>query len=281
MNIFDYAKHLFFSPDLESKLLCPSIVDDFSGEVISEDVADLYPARDESISFSDEQVKFPRKGALRQDEKKGLALHFFANHELLAIEMMAAAILFLKPSKNIEHKEIQKLRRGLLTTILDEQKHFKLYQNRMQEFGCRFGDYPLNDFFWRQMQKVKSLDEYLSVMAITFEGANLDFAHYYREVFKEIGDSKTSSIMNVVYEDEITHVALGAHWLNKWREDESIWNYYLNSLPELLTPSRAKGIIYDEEARTRAGLDSDFIKTLKVYKDDFTVTQRKEWNASK
>ena len=174
-----------------------------------------------------------------------------------------------------------KLKRGLLTTIRDEQKHFKLYVKRMRDFNVEFGDYPLNDFFWRQMQKVKSLSEYLSVMAITFEGANLDFAHYYQNIFSSIGDEKTAQIMKIVYEDEITHVALGAHWLNKWRCDKSVWEYYLESLPELLTPSRAKGIIYNEESRTRAGLDSDFIANLKSYKDGFVVTTRKEWNEAK
>ena len=281
MNIYDYAHSLFFSSDLDSKLIDPSIVSDFSGRPTPTELSTLYPARAEAISFSDEQLKFPKKGALREEKKRALALHFFANHELLAIEMMAAAILFLEQDGQMSNDDYLKMKRGLLTTIRDEQKHFKMYIMRMRDFNVEFGDYPLNDFFWRQMQKVSSLSEYLSVMAITFEGANLDFAHYYQNLFNSMGDEKTAQIMKIVYEDEITHVALGAHWLNKWRCDKTIWEYYLESLPELLTPARAKGIVYNEESRTRAGLDSDFINQLKNYKDGFVVTTRKEWNEAK
>lgn len=280
MNIYDYAHKIFYSGDLKSKLIDPSVVSELNGRAQPVSLEDISPVRDRDISFSDKQLKFPKKGSLSAEKKRGIALHFFANHELLAIEMMACALLHLEHDRELEELEYLKIKRGLLTTIKDEQKHLKLYINRMKDFGVNFGDYPLNDFFWRQMAKVKSLSEYLSVIAITFEGANLDFANYYRGVFKEIGDERTSQIMDIVYRDEITHVALGAHWLNKWREDKTIWEYYVENLPELLTPSRAKGIIYDEEARLKAGLDKDFVNTLKNYRDSFIVTNRKEWNDS-
>ena len=80
----------------------------------------------------------------------------------------------------------------------------------MNEFGVEFGDYPLNDFFWRQLSDIDSFDDFFATMSLTFEAANLDFANFYQKVFSEIGDQKTANILKIVYEDELTHVKLGS-----------------------------------------------------------------------
>ena len=87
--------------------------------------------------------------------------------------------------------------------------------------------YPLNDFFWRQLSDIDSFDDFFATMSSTFEAANLDFAAFYQKVFSEIGDQKTANILKIVYEDELTHVKLGSFWLNKWREKDDLWSYYL------------------------------------------------------
>eukprot|EP00914_Ancora_sagittata_P028288 GHVO01055732.1.p2 GENE.GHVO01055732.1~~GHVO01055732.1.p2 ORF type:complete len:205 (-),score=15.62 GHVO01055732.1:1359-1973(-) len=202
-----------------------------------------------------------------------MALHFFANHELLAIEMMAAALLVL-PTENKEDVIVKK---SILTTIADEQKHFKLYQNRMNDFGLDFGDLPINDFFWRQMTNVKTKEQFFALVSLTFEQANLDFALFYGNAFAEVDDIKTSKIMQTVYDDEISHVALGQRWLNIWRGNDDLFHFYMENLPGLITPSRAKGMIFDLEGRSKAGLDQKYIENLRTYNDDFKITNRKQW----
>jgi uncharacterized ferritin-like protein (DUF455 family) len=140
------------------------------------------PKRENSIQFSDKQLKFPKGKTLSLDNKKAQALNSFANHELLAIEMMATALLIYPHHTD----ELKRFKRGVLKSLIDEQKHFKLYRNRMQEIGYDFGDFPLNDFFWKQMEKLKTPSMYLAVMSLTFEAANLDFAHYYQQIFKTL-----------------------------------------------------------------------------------------------
>lgn len=273
MNVYDYAKSILFSEKLEDKLLSPSCVENFEGltcDILTLDT--LLPARSIKISLSKKQIKFPKKSTLHLNERKALALHFFANHELLAIEMMAAAILYLP----IETQNRKRIQVGILQTIKDEQKHFSMYRHRMNDFGVDFGDYPVNDFFWRQMQKMKSIEEYMSVVALTFEAANLDFAKYYSELFNSIEDHKTSKILNEVYKDEISHVSFGVKWLNEWRKDKSLWFFYQECLPDLLTPARSKGIGFDESGRLKSGMDIDFVNKIKNYRDDFIITTRKE-----
>lgn len=273
MNIYEYANILLNGSSLEDKLL-PAHDISFEGSSTSFKVKSV-PGRSDKLALSTKQIKFPKISTFHLEDRRGLALHFFANHELLAIEMMAAAILKLSVADSKENQLIQK---GLLKTIADEQKHLKLYLNRMKEFKVEFGDYPLNDFFWRQMGDIEDYGTFFSTMALTFEQANLDFAEFYAKVFDEVGDEKSSRIMNIVLEDEISHVAFGRIWSNLWRKDQSLWDYYKTHLPGNLTPARAKGIILNVEARKLAGLDEDFIAQIEGYRDDYTLTNRKSWD---
>lgn len=271
MHYRDYARQILEGESLEDKLLSSKDLE--LSERLEHYELPSNPGRTKRLEFNNEQVKFPRNTSFHLEEKRGLALHFFANHELLAIEMMAAALL-IYPDTN---KEVIQMKKGLIKTIQDEQKHLKMYIARMKEFGIELGDFPLNDFFWRSMDKLTTPSHFYSAMAMTFEAANLDFAQFYEQGFRAVEDFKTADIMRVVVEDEISHVALGAHWLNQWRGDKDLWNYYKTHLPGVMTPARAKGIHFDKEIRTRAGLDQEFITKLDEFRDEFKVTNRKNW----
>ncbi len=83
--------------------------------------------------------------------------------------------------------------------------------------------------------------------------------------------------MRQVFEDEITHVALGGRWLTEWRKDKTLWEYYLSVLPYPLTPARAKGANFLPETRRLAGLEEEWIQKLGAFVDEFKVTNRKSW----
>ena len=116
------------------------------------------PGRGDNFIPSTEKIKFPKTSAFQDVKMRAKALSFFANHELEAIEMMAAAII--KFSSTVSPNEFRKIARGIVSSISDEQKHFRLYTNRMNEFGSQFGDFPLNDFFWKQFEKLYSFDQF-------------------------------------------------------------------------------------------------------------------------
>jgi uncharacterized ferritin-like protein (DUF455 family) len=272
MNVSQWSKQLLLGENLEDKLINPDKLnlDNYSLRTFIE------PGRNSKLTFSSKKLKFPKVGILHLDEKKAMALHSFANHELLAIEMMAAALLKFPH----ETKDQVKLKQGIIEAIKDEQKHLKLYVNRLNDLGYEFGDFPLNDYFWKQMNSLEKFENYLAVMSLTFEAANLDFSLFYEEVFKKLDDKKTATIMKVVYEDEISHVALGSHYLNKWKEDKTLWDYYREVLPWPITPARAKGIKFDKDSRLRAGLGEEFAHQIEVFTGEFQVTKRKSWDES-
>lgn len=265
-SYFDFFKQILLGENLEDKFINESI--DFDSW--KEFELPKLPGRNGKINFSETQLKFPKKNRLNENDQKAIALHSFANHELLAIEMMAAAILIYP------HQDDESIRfkRGIYSALKDEQKHLKLYRKRLNELGYDIGDFPLNDFFWRQMEKLKTPSEYLAVMALTFESANLDFAQYYSKVFRSYGDDKTSDILDIVLEDEISHVAFGAHWMKSWKQDKKLWEYYLQSLPWPITAARSRGIEFDELIHVRAIGDIDFVSSQKLFDDEFSITKR-------
>ncbi len=270
MYLSDFAKEILLNGEVSHKLLCASDIEFDSFEF---NQLPIRPVRAQSIKISDDNsVKFPR-GHFHEREKKAIALHSFANHELLAIEMMASALL-IYPHHT---EELRRFKRGVINSLRDEQKHLKLYIKQLNKLGYEFGDFPLNEFFWSQMHKLKTPMQYLSVMSLTFEAANLDFAHFYKHLFLELGDRDIANVLDIVLMDEISHVQLGVTYLNKWRENKSLWTYYNENLPWPLTPARSKGKHFIEEVRRKAKLDQDFIQQLKNYDDQFAITKRKEW----
>lgn len=229
------------------------------------------PGRPVGWQFSDQKIKFPKSVNLENDQAKAVALHFFANHELLAIEIMCAVLLMF-PSYT---EELKKFKKAIYHALLDEQKHFMLYENRMQKLGYTFGDFPVNDFFWRMGKMIETPAQYCAVMSLTFEAANLDFAHYYRGVFSAMGDAPTAGILQQVFDDEISHVKLGWNFLNQWKNNSDIWQYYCDNLPFPVTPKRAMGIDYQKNHRLSCGISQEFIAQLESFEDSFRVTNRK------
>lgn len=271
-TVMDWAKQLLLAPDLASKLSTLSITAPM-GIWDSSFRLPSTPGRDDRLAFSDKKIKFPKQNALDRALPRAQAIHSFANHELLAIEMMASALLIYPHSET--NPESIRYKRGIMSALRDEQKHLTLYIKRIQELGYDFGDFPLNDFFWRQMDRLKTPASFLSLMALTFESANLDFALFYEEKFREVGDFQTADVLKIVFEDEITHVALGAHWLSNWKGNETLWNYYRTTLPFPITPARSRGLVFRPETRLKAGLPQDWINELQIYVDPFKVTQRR------
>ncbi|MCW7494031.1 ferritin-like domain-containing protein [Leptospira sp. 2 VSF19] len=262
MKVSEYAKHLLLASSLEDKLLPPSRHWDEETEFTAIHIE--APSRSSKFQFSDKKVKIPRLEHLNLESNRGLSLHHFANHELMAIELFAWALLAFPDAP-------RSIRNGFLKTIEEEQTHFKLYLNRMRDFGIDFGDIPLNYIFWKQLGQFKTVESFTAIMSISFEGANLDYAQIYAQVFSYFEDHLTSDIMLTIFEDEVKHVKRGLRAFERSvPENVKHWDHYLSLIHFPFTPRRAKGYLYLPETRLLAGMNPEFIHSLGEYQDEYT-----------
>lgn len=205
---------------------------------------------------------FPKVETLGEDLARGRLLHFFANHELLAMELMALTLLKFPRAE-------ASFRLGLARTIVEEQKHLSLYVARMRELGVDFGDLPVTDYFWNTLKDGRSPLEFVVQMSMTLEQANLDFSLYYQKAVEAVGDAPTAALLQTVYQEEIGHVKHGVMWFNRWRgadqSQEDDWDAYNRLLLPPLNPQRAKGPVFCAAARREAGLSERYITEMEVY----------------
>jgi uncharacterized ferritin-like protein (DUF455 family) len=255
LNVNEWAKMILSSESLADKLYSPdSFVDSASSGRFE---IPATPARPENLRFGSKKRTFP--SAFDQASTRGLALHYFANHELLAMELMALALLRFEEAP-------PGFREGIVRTILEEQSHLRLYLGRMNELGVEFGDLSVNGFFWATISSMKTPMDYIVRMSLTFEQANLDHAAFFKQEFLRFGDETTSALMEKVYQEEIGHVKFGVSWFEALRPKENtFWAEYESQLDLPLSPSRAKGKNFSVPARQQAGLSEHFIRELEVY----------------
>jgi len=272
LNVNEYASQVLFGTNLEEKLrLTTSTVEfEYQQTKIS---SGIVPGRPESLQLgacksasplespARSRVALPARPALVNDRSRGILLHFFANHELLAAELMALALLKF-PAAPVAFRE------GLFRTLQEEQKHTLWYLGRMKECGVTLGEFPVSRFFWDTVSTMETPFDYVSRLSLTFEQANLDYSRHFGSIMEEAGDSRTAKIMDKIYRDEIEHVGYGLKWFRHWKNPgQSDWQAWSHQLTLPLSPSRAKGngIGFNAAGRAEAGLTSEFIRHLAVY----------------
>ncbi len=260
MELREIAQRIIFATTLEEKLWSPEVVtDEQPGNPLD---APMAPERPPELRFKSQVSApgdFPGLHRLESERERGRLLHFFANHELLATELMALALLRFPTAPAA-------FRRGLFQTLKDEQLHTRLYLRRMEACGIRFGEIPVSGYFWRCISGMEHPIDYVAGLSLTFEQANLDFCRHFAQAFEQVGDNATSRLLGRIYQDEIGHVAYGLKWFRKWKSpDLSDWEAFCRQLKFPLSPQRAKGPGLNREARLAAGFDEQFVAELNVY----------------
>jgi uncharacterized ferritin-like protein (DUF455 family) len=260
MELRELAEQVLFSASLEEKLSCPSVVtDDNPGKAL---IVPTAPGRPAKLSFKSNDAsrsEFPGTHELASEENRSKLLHFFANHELLATELMALVLLKFPDAPTA-------FRKGVLQTLKDEQAHTRMYLKRMRDCGMEFGELPLSGYFWRMVSPMEHPIDYVSSLCLTFEQANLDFSKHFAGEFGKVGDADSANLMEKIYRDEIGHVAYGLKWFRRWKDPaQTDWDAFCQQLKFPLSPQRAKGLSLNIAGRKAAGLDAGFISRLEVY----------------
>jgi len=251
--------------ELEAKLV-PPFVGDGGGELLPDvpsgpPIVFERPARAPGLEMHPGSERLPRPIELGDPRARATCLRRFAHHELMAVELFAWALL-LWPDAPAE------LRRGFCLALADEQRHCRMYLERLRAHGGELGDEPLSDYFWKHAPAIRAhprgLAAFLASIGLTLEQANLDFTLLYADGFRRGGDEASARVAEVVHADEQRHVRLAAEWLARLAppgEDEIA--SYTAAVPFPLEASRAKGRRFSAEARRAAGLSEALIEHVR------------------
>jgi uncharacterized ferritin-like protein (DUF455 family) len=257
MELREWAIGILSSDTLEGKLLEPG---EWTDHTPGSPLVWKEPVRPPGMGFNrrTKEEKLPSFQDHADPHKRAICLHRFAGHELLAVEIMAFALLAFPDAPST-------FRKGLAHTLREEQGHVRLYMQQMNRLGIQFGDLPLYRHFWLHTPYIQSPMHYVSMMSLTFEMANLDFAPMYGASFAHFGDREAAELMATILRDEVAHVKFGWRWLNQFKQGgASEWNAWEETLSStLLTPKRAKGFLVHDEPRKQAGIPQEWIDKLK------------------
>ena len=151
----------------------------------------------------------------------------------------------------------------------DAISHRAAHVERAATLGLQFGELPVNSYIWEKSRSFESVLDYLATLPLLFEGRNLDHTIEFAEWFEDAGDARSAALIRTIHRDEIEHVAFGIEWLRRLKPaEQSDWEAFAAHLKWPLRPAKAKGDLFQVEARKQAGLDDEFIELLRAAQEE-------------
>ncbi|RYE89682.1 MAG: DUF455 family protein, partial [Myxococcales bacterium] len=142
-----------------------------------------------------------------------------------------------------------------------------LYRRQMQRYDLDVGAFGVRDWFWLRVPTVSSLPEFLAVMGLGLEAANLDHAPRFAAMLRAVGDPEGAATQEQVAEEEIPHSALALRWFVRLTgaDEASLFARWSEALPPPLSPLLMRGLPLDRDRRGRAGFGRDFLDALEQW----------------
>lgn len=216
------------------------------------------PAHPKLVAPSD----VPRR-RLGSDAGRGALLHAVAHIEFNAIDLAADMICRFASSELIPSGREKEFITDWVKVLDDEARHFGLISQRLRDFNQNYGDYPAHNGLWEAAQATRhDISARLAIAPLVLEARGLDVTPAMIDKFRRANDEKSANILQVIYEDEITHVATGAKWFHiiaavRQRAPEAYF--------AALVKTHFKGLLkppFNEEARAKAGLPRSYYASL-------------------
>ena len=141
----------------------------------------------------------------------------------------------------------------------EEAKHFNLICDCLEAMGSHYGALPAHAGMWRAASDTADdLHGRLAVVPMVLEARGLDVTPGMIEIFRRAGEADAVAAMEVIYSEEVAHVAYGSKWFN-WlcgREGSDPKEVF-HSLVRRYFHGTLKPP-FNEEKRADAGLPPDF-----------------------
>ncbi|HZT17906.1 MAG TPA: ferritin-like domain-containing protein [Dongiaceae bacterium] len=95
----------------------------------------------------------------------------------------------------------------------EEARHFQLLSARLAELGAAYGDLPAHDGLWQAALTTRDdLLARLAIAPLVLEARGLDVTPGMIASLRRHGDAESAAALEVIYREEIGHVAAGRRW---------------------------------------------------------------------
>ena len=97
----------------------------------------------------------------------------------------------------------------------EEAGHFILLSDRLKALGAAYGDLPAHGGLWEAAENTADdLAARLAVVPLVLEARGLDVTPAMIERLRRAGDTDSAAALEVIYAEEIGHVAVGSRWFH-------------------------------------------------------------------
>jgi len=219
------------------------------------------PARPERpILVKPSQVPRRRLGSL---QGRGALLHAVAHIELNAIDLAADMIARFALHPDIEDQDRADFISDWSSVCDDEARHFLLLEERLKELGLIYGDHPAHNGLWEAAQSTSNnFPARVAIAPLVLEARGLDVTPGMIKRLKNVNDHESVTVLEIIYSEEIRHVAIGAKWFKYLAAKRSTPpESYFHSLVKSHFNGQLKSP-FNEKARTLAGLSRAYYEPL-------------------
>ncbi len=212
--------------------------------------------------------EMPKRRKAGTTASKIALLHALAHIELNAIDLAWDILARFAP---LSEQHVQSgdyaLPRGFFDDWCkvadDEAKHFLMLSKRLKELGAKYGDLPAHGGLWDASQKTAhDFTARLAIVPMVLEARGLDVTPAMIKNMRKFDDHVTADLLQIIHDDEITHVAAGTTWFKHWcdfheTDVEAVWQdlvrKYFNG--PLKRP-------FNDPSRIKAGMIPDWYEPL-------------------
>jgi uncharacterized ferritin-like protein (DUF455 family) len=198
------------------------------------------------------------KRALTTDGGRIALLHAIAHIELNAVDL-ALDIVARFATEPVPNSFFD----GWMKVAFEEAKHFRMVRDRLRQLGADYGDLPAHDGLWQAAHDTRNdLTARLAVVPLILEARGLDVTPALQAKMREAGDLESAAVLDVIYEDEKGHVAVGAKWFRflcaRQKKDPA-------AAFQALVRANFRGPLkapFNDIARAEAGLTPSFYRSM-------------------
>jgi len=212
------------------------------------------PDRPELVPFGEVQRR-----RLGSEQGRIALLHAIAHIEFNAINLAADMIARFAYDKRISESDRHHFIGDWVQVCADEARHFSMIDERLASLGSFYGEHTAHNGLWEAaMATMDDLAARLAIAPMVLEARGLDVTPGMIEKLTSVGDTDSAQILQIIYEEEIAHVAAGSRWFSHICKRESREpKIHFRSLVDIYYKGNLKPP-FNVKARAMAGLPSEF-----------------------